>query len=266
MKIGICTSLENAVIARDAGFDYLEENVQALLMADEPEDIFVRKLHAVRRAPLPVIAANCFLPGAVKCTGPEVDDLHLARYVETAFRRAHEACLRFIVFGSGAARQIPDGFPRAHARVQMLGFLRRIAPRAQAHDITIVLECLNRKECNFITALAEGAELVEEVGHPHLRLLADIYHMSVDGEPPTEIVAQGRLLEHVHVAELKDRQAPGTSNEDFGPSLRALQQIGYRGAISYECGWKDFPKQAASSLKSFRQQVAAAGLGCSGGL
>lgn len=260
MKIGLCTSLTDASVAHDAGFDYIEENVQNLLVSEQPDEVFAPKLKALRGASLPVTAANCFLPGALKCTGPEVDSDRLARYANTAFRRARESGIRFIVFGSGGARQIPEGFSRAKARDQMLACLRRIAPLAEAQDVTIVLECLNQKECNFINSLAEGAALVEEVNHPHLRLLADIYHMTMDGEAPGEIVKYGRWLQHIHVAEKEGRQAPGTHGEDFGPFLRALKEIDYQGAISFECGWRSFPEQAAGCLKSFREQLGEAGL------
>jgi sugar phosphate isomerase/epimerase len=209
---------------------------------------------------LPVSAANALLPPAIKCVGPEVDTERLVRYAETAFRRAKEAGIRFIVFGSGGARQIPDGFSPAQAREQFFTYVKAIAPLAHTHDVILVIECLNSKECNFLNALAEGAAIVEEVNHPSIRLLADIYHMRVDGEPAEEIVKYGELLRHVHVAELEGRQAPGTFGEDFGPYLRALKEIDYRGAISFECGWKQLSEQAAGSLKGFREQVRQTGL------
>ena len=261
MKIGLCTSVSQASIAAQAGFDYVEENVQSLLMAEAPDEAFAPALKTAQNAPLSTIAANCFLPGALKCTGPEVDLERIVRYAGTAFRRAHQVGIRFIVFGSGAARQIPEGFDHAQAREQFLACLRRIAPLAREHDVIIVIEPLHKKECNFINSLADGASLVEAADHPQVRLLADFYHMLKDGEDPNEIAVHGRWIQHVHVAEKEGRLAPGTSGEDFGPFLRALKQIDYRGAISYECGWKQFPEEAPASLKGFREDVRKAGLG-----
>jgi len=260
MKIGLCTSVNQADLAAKAGFDYVEENVQALLMAEASDETFAPALKAAQSAPLPMIAANCFLPGALKCTGPEVDRERIIRYAETAFRRARQVGMRFIAFGSGASRQIPEGFDHAEAHEQFLTCLRHIAPLAQEHGITVVIEPLHKTECNFINSLAEGAVVIEAVNHPHIRLLADFYHMLKDGENLNEIIVHGRWIQHVHVAECEGRFAPGTAGEDFGPFLRALKQIDYRGAISYECAWKQFPEQAAASVKGFREDVRKAGL------
>jgi len=259
MKIGICTSVDQASFSAQAGFDYIEENVQSFLVPEEPESVFAPKLAAAQSCVLPVKAACCFLPGALKCTGPAVDLERIAHYAETAFRRARQVGIDRIVFGSGGSRQIPDGFNRATALEQFIACVKRIAPQASQHGVTIVIEPLNSKECNFINSLAEGAQVVEAVAHSHVRLLADFYHMLVDREPADEIITHGSWLHHAHVAELEGRMAPGTSGEDFGPFLRALAKIGYRGSLSFECMWKQFPEQAANSLGSFRDQVRQAG-------
>jgi sugar phosphate isomerase/epimerase len=261
MQLGLCTSLENSATARHAGFDFIEENVQNFLVPAESDDVFQAKLHAIQpAAALPVPAANCFLPGALKCVGPGVDRPRLLDYALTAFCRADQAGISRIVFGSGAARAIPDGFPPAEARVQVLSLLRELAPHAQAHGVTIVFECLNPRECNFFNRLAEGAALVAETDHPNVRLVADLYHMALSGDGPEEILAHGRWIDHVHIAETEGRTAPGIHGQDFGPYLRALAKIAYPGAISYECNWKDLAAEAPASVKNFRAQLAASGL------
>jgi sugar phosphate isomerase/epimerase len=248
MKVGICTSLEHASNLAAAGFDYIEENTQGFLVPEATDDAFKLKREMASHAGLPVSAANCFLPGALKCTGPDVNLPRLMRYAETAFRRAEQTGIRTIVFDSRTARD------------QFTSFATDIAPLAERCGVTIVIEPLNRKECNFINSLSDGAAIVEAVNHPHLRLLADLYHMSVEQEAPEEIIKHGHLLHHVHVAELEGRLAPGSSGEDFGPYLRALKKAMYKKDISFECGWKHFPEQAAGSLEEFRRQLRHAGL------
>jgi len=259
-QLGLCTSIENAALARAAGFDFVEENIQGFLVPEGADDLFAPKLATTRGAVLPVPAANCFLPGSLKCVGPEVDRKRLLRYAETAFRRAQEAGMRHLVFGSGGARQVPDGFPPAEARAQFLQLLRELAPLAEAHNVVVVVECLNPGECNFINRLAEGATLVAETNHRHVRLLADLYHMALSGDMPGDILAHGKWLEHVHVAETQGRAAPGTIGQDFDPYLRALAKIQYQGAISFECTWKNLAEEAPAAVNSFRAQLIRAGL------
>jgi len=258
MKLGLCGPIGQASLVAEAGFDYVEENVQSWLEPESPDEVFAAKLGAVREAALPVLAANCFYPGAIKCTGPEVDMDRVLRYAASAFRRARLSGIKFIVFGSGGARQVPEGFDHAKAGDQFVAILRGIAPLAEREGVTVVIEPLGRHECNFITSLADGEAMAAAAEHPNVQLLADVYHMRMNGEGPEEIVKHGKMLSHVHVAEKEGRLAPGTGGEDFGPYLRALQEIGYRGAISFEAGWK--PESIAANVKSFREQLRAAGL------
>ena len=248
IPIGICASVAKAGLLAQAGADYLEENVQTYLRPEEPAVSFTPTA-------LPVRAANCFLPGKLKITGHETHHDHIVRYAETAFRRAAQAGIQIIVFGSGGSRNIPDGFPRDAARSQFLALLRMFGPPAAPHGVTVAVEPLNRGEYNFINSLAEGAALVAACNHPHIRLLADIYHMLHEGEGPDAIREHGQWLRHVHVAEKDKRTAPGVAGDDFRPFLRALKEVNYQGAISFECGWTDLNTQAADALAAFRQQL-----------
>jgi len=256
MRIGICTSVSSSDAARDAGADFVEEHVQGFLVPRDGDDAFAPKRRAAAESAVPVRAANCFLPGDMKCVGPDVRTDELFEYARVAFARAREAGIGVIVFGSGGSRRIPDGFPRERAADQFASLLAGLGPVAARHEVTIAVEPLNSDECNFINSLAEGAELVRRADHPNVRLLADIYHMLKDGEPPGEIARHGGLLAHCHVAEKEGRRAPGTGPEDLRPFLGALVGAGYAGGISIECGWKDFAAEAAGAVEYLRKQLA----------
>ncbi len=248
-ELGVCGSINQAPTLAAAGVDYLEENVQAFLAPEKDGLTFTA-------AALPISAACCFLPGALKCVGPVVDAPRLLRYGETAFRRARDAGIEIIVFGSGGARTFPDGWTRERAREQFIDALRQLGPLAQKHSVTIVVEPLNRAECNFINSLAEGANVVRAAAHPNVRLLADAYHMLRDGESYDEILKHGALLRHAHLAENSNRAAPGVNGEDFRPFFRALARVGYQGRVSIECSWKNFEVELPAALACLRQQLA----------
>jgi len=259
IKVGVCAPVGSAGVAKAAGVDFLEENVQGFLVPEAPEDEFAPKLEAASASPVPVTVANCFLPGGIKCVGPQVDAARILRYAETAFRRAEAVGIRTIVFGSCTSRSLAEGVHREDAVVQLAELMRLLGPRAEARGIVITIEPLNSGECNFINSLAEGAELVERSSHPSVRLLADFYHMARDKEPPGEIVRYGPLIVHAHVAEAERRTRPGLMGDDFRPYLRALVNAGRCGALSIESGWENLAEECAASVRLLREQIAEAG-------
>ncbi|MCZ7645485.1 MAG: sugar phosphate isomerase/epimerase [Planctomycetota bacterium] len=260
MRIGICGSIEQSAQLKEFGADFVEENVQRLLLPQAEEETYAKAREAFPDPVLPVPAANCFLPGALKCVGPAVDREALLRYAEHAFMRAHDIGLEVIVFGSGGSRAIPEGFDREKAKAQFVALLKDLGPLAEGLGVHVVVEPLNRGECNFINSLADGAELVRAAGHPHIRLLADFFHMLREDEPPEAIDEFGSLLRHVHLAEKAQRTAPGVAGDDFLPYLEALKRVGYADLISIECKWNDLATEAPLSVAYLRGQLAEAGL------
>jgi sugar phosphate isomerase/epimerase len=247
--------VENAATLATAGAQFVEEHIQKLLVPEQDDAAFAPILAKIKATPLPVIAANCFLPATLPCTGPNVDTARLLRYGDTAFRRASLAGIRYLVFGSAGARKIPSGFAREKAEEQFVALLKGLAPLAQKHGVIIVVEPLHQAECNFINSLAEGAQMVNAANHNHVWLLADIFHMLRDNEPASEITKYGHLLRHAHIAEKEKRTAPGVQGDDFRPYLRALQNINYAGALAIECGWGDLATEAKPALEALKGQL-----------
>ncbi len=260
MQIGICTAFSNASGLKPS-VDYIEENVQRLLVGQADDEEFAAASAGAADCGLPILAANCFLPGSLRSTGPDVDLKALKRYVSNVMARAATVGIRRIVFGSGGSRKLEEGMTAAGAMKDFIAVNKAIAPIAAAHGVTLVIEPLNSQDCNFITCLRDGAEVVTEVDHPNVRLLADLYHMARDDEDPEEIARFGNLIAHVHVAEKEHRTAPGVEGDDLRPYLTALKEAGYSGGLSLECRWgDDMTAEAPPAVASLRQQAAAVGL------
>jgi sugar phosphate isomerase/epimerase len=255
-RIGISTGIENNGILAAAGYSFVEENVRGFLVPAEPDSAFDRKLLLLKESKLPVEACNTFLPANLKCTGPDIAHAEILKFTETAFRRAQKAGIKTIVFGSGGARTIPEGFSREDAKQQFISLCKQLSASAKKYNIIISLEPLNTAECNFINSVAEGGEIVKAVNHGNFRLLADIYHMLRENESPANIIKYGHLLYHTHIAEKNGRTAPGVTSEDFKPYFKALKEINYKGRMAIECSWKDLGKQAAGALKYMNGQLA----------
>ena len=253
--IGVCTSVHNAGLFAKYGYDYIEETVGRFLVPQEDEDVFLKNLEAASKSPIPVKACNTFIPASMKSVGPESAHNEILEYARTAFRRAQQTGIDFIVYGSGGSRRVPEGFRHLDAVEQFISLLKQMGPVAAEYGITIVVEPLRKSECNFINTVAYGARIVERVDHPNVRLLADIYHMLDENESADSIINHGSLIEHMHIAELEGRFMPGTHGQDFISFFAAMKKTGYTGMISMEGNWHDMETQAPVVLKVMKQQM-----------
>lgn len=239
MQFGVCCGPDLAPAAAAAGYDYFEWTVGDFLRPAAGEDEFHEGLARVRAAPLPCPVLNCFIPAGLKIAGPRADPAKLEAYAATALRRAEAAGVRVIVFGSGGARGVPEGFDRQRALAQIEDFCRYTAARAGEHGVTVAIEPLNPKECNTLTTVDEAAALARGINHPALRILVDTYHWAAGDGSVRGIAANGDLLAHVHAATFPGRLAPGAEHCDLEPCFDALRTTGYDGRISLECALKE---------------------------
>ena len=234
MRFGICTGPSNAAAVQAAGFHYIEASVQSLLEGLKPEAEW-KGLEVATACPLPTPAANVMVPGSLKITGPDADLNKLRPYMQTVLERAHKTRTTIIVFGSGGARNVPEGFDRARAKQQIIDFGKMLAPIAQANGVTVVVEPLNRKECNIINTVAEAMEYVRAVNSPALQCLVDSYHSWLENEPLASVREHLGAIKHVHVADKEGRTPPGESGtSDYREFFGMLKQGGYAGLISVE--------------------------------
>src|SRR4051812_12788962 len=260
MQIGICADPATlATLSAPLSFEFIEGHVQNFLKPEASDAEFSFNAAALRNCARSMPAGNSFFPADLRVTGPMIDYPRLDQYAATAFRRAAEIGMNVIVFGSAAARQVPEGFSAARAFEQFVDILRHFAPIAAANRVTIVVEAINREQCNFLNTLTAAAEAVERTAHPHVRLLASVFHLLRNGESPDEIARFGPLVHHVHVAENRDRAPPGVHGEDLRPFLRALKKIGFDGRITIEAVWTKLEDQVTPAVAALRSQLISAG-------
>ena len=187
------------------------------------------------KSALPITAANSLVPGDLKIVGPEVDFDHLTKYLATVMTRAQRVGMKILVFGSGNARNVPDGFDRERAQTQIVKFCKMAADLAARAGITLVAEPLNRTECNIINTVAEAMTYVKAVNHRHFQCLVDSYHFWMENEPLESLQSAMPSIRHVHVADKDGRVPPGESGTaDYRPFFRVLKRANYQGAVSVE--------------------------------
>lgn len=260
MRFGICAPFQQVVTLTHPPIDYLEENVQRFLIPERPHHDFVELLNQARSLPIPIEAANSFIPGDLPIIAtPErpIDHRRIEHYVRTALERAEQASIRIIVFGSGTARACPFGYDHEDALRQIADHLATWSGWAGEHGVQIVLEPLRYEETNTLNTVAESERFVAPLAYTGARLLADIYHMTANHEEPETLRPTAASLTHVHVAEQEGRTAPGQHGDDFRPYLSVLHAIGYDQRISIECNWRDFSaEELALTMTTLRDQWA----------
>ncbi len=260
MQIGFCADPATlATLPYRPQCDFIEAHVVNFLTPEGPDAEFAPRVAAVKACGYPMPAANVLLPAVLKVSGPTIDYARLDRYATTTFRRAKELGITLMVFGSAGARMVPEGFSSATAFEQYVDVLRQFGPLAEENGVTIVVEPLNRGECNLVNTILEGAEAVRRANLPSVKLLVDIFHMLRNGESADDILKVAPLIRHAHVAENRDRAAPGVHRENLIPFYRALRKAGYNERLTIEAVWTDLPRQLPPALDHLRSQLTEAG-------
>lgn len=256
IQLGVFAAYEHAAYLRQLGYTYIEESVGNFLLPEGGETKFEQNQKALQTVQFPIWSYVILLPGELKTVGPNANHEGVLKRTELALKRAKECGSSYIVFGSGGARNIPEGFDRKVAKAQHIDVCRKMAPLAEKYGVTIAIEPLNRGETNFINSLAEGVEIVEAVQSPKVKLLCDIYHMLKEDESPDEILKYGKYIVHCHIAEKQNRTPPGVMGDDFRPYLKALKRIGYNGGLSIECfKYTDFDSEIKKGIEVLRKQL-----------
>jgi sugar phosphate isomerase/epimerase len=252
VQVGYCTSLKNLQAAKAAGFDYVELGTAEIAALSDAD--FEKALQEVQHAGLPVPVTNLFLPATLKVTGPAVDAGQQLAYVRKAFDRVSRLGTQIVVFGSGGARRVPDGFPKDEAFRQLVDFGKRIAPEARARGITVAIEPLRREETNIVNSAAEGLDLVKAIDDPNVQLMIDFYHLASEREDPAIVSRAKDYIRHLHIANPNGRVVPVAWEEyDYAPFFAALRQIGYRRRISVEASSKEFAADAPRAIALLRR-------------
>lgn len=110
-----------------------------------------------------------------------------------------------------------------------------------------------RNRTDMVNTVAEGLDMVCEVAHPAIRLLADSYHMLLENESLDIFKKAAPYLVHCHFACGKERTFPTLQeSRGFKEFITALQDSGYDKRLSIEGATENFIKDATESIAVFR--------------
>lgn len=251
IKLGVCAKPEYAKDLARIGYDYIEcafSYLQAL-----PDAAFLEAEQAIASSGLQMEAANGMMPAHIKTTGPDADLHAIKAYLHAAFTRASCLGARVVIFGSGASRQPPKGFPMRQAWRQLAEFLKLSGDIGDQYGIDIAIEPLRRAECGILNFVSEGTLMSSLLMHPRVGVLGDTYHMGAGHEPLEAFVQAGTQLMHVHLCHSMGDESvrifprPG-DGEDYRELFEALHRAGYARCASIEGGTEDLVRDAEAAF------------------
>jgi sugar phosphate isomerase/epimerase len=254
--IGIAQDYHQDSLLSASGYAHLVESVSKCLSPLKlSDDEFSARVETFKGLKVPVYAVNIFMPAELKLVGSVIKEEEILAYARTVFERCRRIGVTMVVWGSGGARRVPQGFDEKTATKQFVHIAKKVSSIAAEFGVRLALENLNSTETNFIVTVAEALRVVKLVDHPNFRLCADIYHMLKEGEQADILLQSGRYLIHCDIAERDDRSAPGVKGDDFTSYLEALRKIKYSGIIVLECRWSDIKSQALPARLSLQRQL-----------
>ena len=113
--------------------------------------------------------------------------------------------------------------------------LAHAAKEAERIGATVVVEPLSGADRYPIRTAAQAVAVLDRVGAPNLGLLADLYHLAVNGEDLDAVIARyADRIAHVQLADAPGRHEPGTGELDLDHLLSALDEAGYTGRTALE--------------------------------
>ncbi len=246
MRIALCNEVLQGLdfarqcgLAAALGYDGLE--IAPFTLGEEPHLLPESRRVALRRAladaGLGVSGLHWLLmrPAGLSITDPEA-----AAQTRDMIARLVGLCADLggtrMVHGSPAQRRLPARHAEA-ARQHAATMLADAARAADRAGVVYCLEPLAPPDADFVTSIAEAAEIVSAIGDPALRTMIDCCAAgSAETAPPAALIdcwMPTGLLAHVHLND-PNRRGPGQGAMRFGPILAALRRQGYDGWLGVE--------------------------------
>ena len=135
------------------------------------------------------------------------------------------------VFNALYGNRLPDADPDEQDALA----LENLAYAASRTRAAVLLEPVSGAERYPLLTAADALAVIDKVGAPNVRLLADLYHLTVNGDDVDAVLSEhADRIAHVQIADAPGRNEPGTGEIDFDRHFTALEKAGYAGWIGLE--------------------------------
>ena len=139
-----------------------------------------------------------------------------------------------IPVGGAKQRNLLPGVTHEQAWGYLTDAFHQILDLAEERQVVLCMEPLSHRLTDFVTTAAEAVRLVEQIEHPHLKMMLDVRSASDDELPIPDLVRESApYLAHFHAND-DNARGPGMGSSDYAGIAAALRKIGYDGYLSVE--------------------------------
>ena len=218
------------------GFDAVEITAAKHLPVESTPQYRREVRNWIRNAGLECSGLHYIFDGSVKLATPDRElNAKCADYLCKVVDIAADMEAKTVIVGSGGTtRSFDAGVDRAEGIRCMADVIYQVGEYAASKDVYLAMEAINRYETNFLNTMQQATEFAQLVDLPHVRTMADTYHINIEESNPVEAVrTYGYALQNLHLAD-SNRHAPGTGHIDFKAIADALLETGFDKYCSFE--------------------------------
>jgi sugar phosphate isomerase/epimerase len=247
MKFALCNEMfedrpmtEVCSVVRELGYQGLE--IAPFTLAPSAEEVTAEQRKEVRKIikdhGLQTVGLHWLFAGPTGLHMTTTDNQVWGRtrdYLSCLLDLCSDLGGKVLVLGSPKQRSIVESQSKDSAWLRAVELLSSVLDKAGQLGLTICLEPLSPVETDFINTVAEGMEMVRQIGHPNLKIHLDVKAMCSESTPVPEIIRSVNAddIGHFHVNDA-NLYGPGMGDVDYTLIAEAIKDVGWDKWLSVE--------------------------------
>jgi hydroxypyruvate isomerase len=131
------------------------------------------------------------------------------------------------------------GMTQQEMHEHIITALKKVAPIAEKHEVTLILEPMNIRvdhKGHCLYGSPDAVRICREVNSPYVKINWDLYHMQIsEGDLCGRMKEGFDQIGYLQLADHPGRCEPGTGEINYGRVLKEAWDLGYRGYVGAEC-------------------------------
>ena len=252
IRFGICALPEQIAAAAQAGYDYVELDLNDVLRMDE--NAYRAMAEQMQACGVYAEVVCGLLPGNVPILGESVSAKRIHAALDQTFELARALGAELALFDCPAERMLPPGVDPAMAWRQLGNFVRMLQSYAADAGLRVALLPLRRSIADLMNYVSEATLISAMLRLDRVGVAASGFNMALEAESLPQLKRTGSLLWHMRMSNVLGNRPPRLGDgEDYAATFAALREMGYRGRVTMEGACRDFAEDASDALACLKQ-------------